>query len=1217
MIFHKLPEGCIGNPDLLGPLLHRIATLILTICTIILSISPSNIGHCAEKRSVPNIVLILTDDQGYGDLSCHGNPVLKTPNLDRLHAEGVRFTEFHVSPTCAPTRCSLLTGRHEFKSGVTHTILERERMSLKATTLAQVLKSAGYTTGVFGKWHLGDEPERWPDKRGFDEMFIHGAGGIGQTYAGSCGDAPGNTYFSPAILHNGKFEKTAGYCTDVFFGQATRWIDSVKGKRPFFAYIPTNAAHMPLQVPKEYEQRYAGKVPAQAAKFFGMIANIDDNVGHLLAKLKQWGIERDTLVIFMTDNGGTAGLRVWNAGLRGGKGTPWQGGTRAASFWRWPGTLQPADVQRLAAHIDVFPTLVELAGAKVPRDVAAKFDGRSLTPLLRNPHAPWADRYLVTHLGRWPKGKARESKYSMCSVRNSRYSLVCTTRDGSKKWELFDLQSDPGQKNDLAAQRPEVVKELEAAYDRWWQEVLPCMENEDAVAPARNPFKELFWKQFGEGRLSSLPGANGSCKASAQTSAQAAPLTLDRLRAERRQMAHRPRRLIFNNDGCDCLYFPKDKPVTAPNLLALRTKDLVGTHVDSIFYCTISSGFSFFTHGTQAGTLLTRSPAEFGIPTDTRNVTQDLIDQGRDCLQVMIDFARKQDKEIFWSMRMNDTHDAAHRPDKPYLLFPPLKAQHPDWLVGNPVQRTPFGRWSSVDYARPEIRDLALRFIEEVCHNYDVDGVELDFFRHLCYFKSVAMGGKASQDDRDKMTDLLRCVRRMTEEAGLGRGRPILVAVRVPDSVEYCRDMGFDLPRWLEEGLVDLLATTCYFQLNPWSYSAALGHKYGVPVYPSLSESRVQGQSRFSRASVECYRGRATNAWLAGMDGMYLFNFFDVSSSRSPVLREIGDPAVLQFKNKLYFATVRDGNPNSCLSDGVRYQTVPILTPGHPLCIKRSSPLKVNVTIGEDLAAARQAGRTPTLKCHAQMPHLRRAEQVVVKFNGRVLSGGKVSAGWLDFPLPADCLQRGDNQVEIALSDQPGPADEWDIVYQGDRLPGAPWHRDPGSPRTEQKLVADGLSIADRGTQNGDYLYWRFPWGADAAEETVVEVRAKAVAGSSYVIVSNGAASERLGLWPDHIDLWANRAIQHRMDAASDFHVYRLTMKGNDLKVFVDGALRLDASGKLRPANNARNELAFGAANSGMEGEACWAYVKARASGQSCTDLVVSVDYPAPAKPRK
>ncbi|MGA2616904.1 MAG: arylsulfatase [Thermoguttaceae bacterium] len=450
----------------------------------------------AEARR-PNIIVVLTDDQGYGDLSCHGNPILKTPNLDRLHGEGVRFADFHVSPTCSPTRCALMTGRHEFRSGVTHTIMERERMSLRVTTLPQILRSAGYTTGIFGKWHLGDEPDRWPDKRGFEEMFIHGCGGIGQTYPGSCGDVPGNSYFNPTILHNGRFEKTNGYCTDVFFGQAVRWIESVKGRRPFFCCITPNAPHAPLRVRTADEQRYAGKVPRNVAKFFGMIANIDDNVGRLLAHLEQWGIDRDTLIIFMNDNGGTGGVEVWNAGMRGEKCTPWEGGTRAASFWRWPGTLQPADVDRLAAHIDILPTLAELAGAKLPADVAAELDGRSLVPLLRRPDAAWPDRLLFTHVGRWDKGKAAASKYRHCRIRDGRYSLVCDTEDGSKRWELYDLKADYGERHNVAAQHPETVARMERAYDQWWQSVLPCMENENVVGPAVNPFKELYWKQFG------------------------------------------------------------------------------------------------------------------------------------------------------------------------------------------------------------------------------------------------------------------------------------------------------------------------------------------------------------------------------------------------------------------------------------------------------------------------------------------------------------------------------------------------------------------------------------------------------------------------------------------------------------------------------------------------------------------------------------------------
>ena len=472
-------------------------TIWVTVAVMIALAASAPAASLAGKR--PNIMVILTDDQGYGDLSAHGHPILRTPNLDRLHHEGVRFSDFHVSPSCSPTRSALMSGRHEFKNGVTHTIFERERMSLQTVTLAQVLKSAGYTTGIFGKWHLGDEDVYQPDRRGFDEDFIHGAGGLGQTYPGSCGDAPGNKYFDPYIKHNGKFEKTRGFCTDVFTTQALKWIESVKGTQPFFCYLAYNAPHAPLSCPPEFAKPYQGKVTPNEAIFFGMIANIDENVGRVLAKLQEWGIEKDTLVVFMNDNGGTAGCKVFNAGMRGEKCTAWEGGTRAASFWRWPGTLQPADVDKLAGHIDVFPTLAELAGVSLDDKLKAQVEGRSLTPLLGNPQADWAGRYFVTHVGRWGGHGAPPQKFGngagQCSIRNRRYSLV----HGKAGWELFDLKEDPGQAKDISAPHPDLVKELSAAFDQWWQEVLPHLENEDAykTAPRVNPFKEQFQKQFG------------------------------------------------------------------------------------------------------------------------------------------------------------------------------------------------------------------------------------------------------------------------------------------------------------------------------------------------------------------------------------------------------------------------------------------------------------------------------------------------------------------------------------------------------------------------------------------------------------------------------------------------------------------------------------------------------------------------------------------------
>ncbi len=453
------------------------------------------LGHVPAADSQPrkpNIVFVLVDDVGYGDFSCLGNPIIQTPNVDRFYGESVRFTDFHVSPTCAPTRAALLTGRHEFRNGVTHTILERERLTLKATTVAQVLKSAGYSTGIFGKWHLGDEDAYQPGQRGFDEVLIHGGGGIGQTYPGSCGDAPGNTYFAPTLLHNGTFVKTQGFCTDIFFSRAIEWMDQeLDAGRPFFAYIPLNAAHAPLSCPPQYERPYAGKVPPNVATFYGMIANLDENFGRMLGKLEEWGIERNTLVIFMTDNGGTVGTKIFNAGMRGQKATPYEGGTRVPSFWRWPaGFSGGADVVALTAHLDFFPTLADVSGATSSPEIQAQVEGRSLLPLLKNPKSAWADRILVTHVGRWERGLVGGAKYTNCSVRDTRFSLVNNT-------ELFDLQTDPSQKTNVLAEHGAEVEKLRTAYDRWWQEIQPGLVNEDAVGPAENPFKERYRKQFG------------------------------------------------------------------------------------------------------------------------------------------------------------------------------------------------------------------------------------------------------------------------------------------------------------------------------------------------------------------------------------------------------------------------------------------------------------------------------------------------------------------------------------------------------------------------------------------------------------------------------------------------------------------------------------------------------------------------------------------------
>ncbi len=467
---------------------YLLAALLLTAIT-----------RAANAPAPPNIIFLLTDDQGYGDLSSHGNPVLQTPHLDRLRSESVRFTNFFVSPTCSPTRAALLTGRHEFRNGVTHTILERERLTLSATTLPQLLKTAGYATGIFGKWHLGDEADYQPGKRGFDEVFIHGGGGIGQTYPGSCGDAPNNTYFDPAILHNNRFVKTTGFCTDVFFRQATDWIETRKSSGPFFCWLATNAPHSPYTAKPEDRARYAGKgLSEDAENFFGMIHNIDENMGQLLAKLDEWNLSKNTLVVAMNDNGSAAGAKVFNAGMKAAKGTPWLGGNRAFSFWRWPGTLRPADCPALTAHVDFLRTIAGIAGANLTPEVEAQAEGRNLWPLLQNPDAAWPDRTLVTHIGRWPQGASPQTgKYRNVSIRDQRFTLVSEKGGPIPTWQLFDVLADPAQSQDLAQAMPAEVQRLESAYETWWTSIQPQLVNESATGPALNPFKEMYWKQYG------------------------------------------------------------------------------------------------------------------------------------------------------------------------------------------------------------------------------------------------------------------------------------------------------------------------------------------------------------------------------------------------------------------------------------------------------------------------------------------------------------------------------------------------------------------------------------------------------------------------------------------------------------------------------------------------------------------------------------------------
>jgi len=430
---------------------------------------PRHVSAAAGAGKRPNVIIILTDDQGYGDFSCHGNPVLKTPNLDRLHDEGVRLADFHVAPMCTPTRGQLMTGLDALRSGACSVCAGRSFIRRGIPTMAEIFAAGGYRTGQFGKWHLGDSYPNLPHQRGFQETVYHLGWGIT-----SMADLWENDYFDGRFRHNGVLKQYKGYCTDVWFSLAMQWIRERRQRgEPFFLYLPTNAPHGPLWVPEKYRQLYEGKGPAA---FFGMIANIDENVGRLEALLKETGLYENTIVILMTDNGGTAGVKTFNAGLRGSKTMYYDGGHRAACFIRWPagGLRKPGDVDALTEIQDLLPTFVDLCGLPAPS--GAKFDGTSLAGLLKGAADSLPDRMLVVQYGQRPV------KWD-CGVMWNKWRLV-------KGQELYDLRTDPGQAKDVAAQNPDILAKMRDHYEKWWAGIEPVLDDFSPVsigADAENP----------------------------------------------------------------------------------------------------------------------------------------------------------------------------------------------------------------------------------------------------------------------------------------------------------------------------------------------------------------------------------------------------------------------------------------------------------------------------------------------------------------------------------------------------------------------------------------------------------------------------------------------------------------------------------------------------------------------------------------------------------
>jgi arylsulfatase A-like enzyme len=454
--------------------MKRISLLVL--------LAAASLAPAADR---PNVLIVITDDQGFGDLGAHGNPVIKTPNLDAFARESVWLRNFYVSPVCSPTRSSLLTGLYNYRTGIVDTSTGRSMMRPDVTTLPQLLAAAGYRTGLFGKWHLGDNYPLRPEDRGFQETLWHHGGGLAQPSDPPQVD-PKSAYFDPVLTRNGKEVKTKGYCTDVFTDAAVEFITRGDPAKPFFAYVAYNAPHSPFQVPERFAAPYkkldltpngfpkigqpwdAKKLNTEEiANAYGMIENIDGNFARLLAVLDERRLAANTLVIFLTDNG-PGGTR-WNAGLRNRKGTVYEGGTRVPCYVRWSQAAKGLrEIDTPLAHIDMTPTLLEACGLKSD----AALDGRSFLRMLTGGPGNWPGRTLFFQ---WHRGDAPD-KYRAFAARGPRYKLVQAAGvQPNMKWdpkfELFDVFADPFETKDLAAEKPEVVAQLKREYEAWFADV--------------------------------------------------------------------------------------------------------------------------------------------------------------------------------------------------------------------------------------------------------------------------------------------------------------------------------------------------------------------------------------------------------------------------------------------------------------------------------------------------------------------------------------------------------------------------------------------------------------------------------------------------------------------------------------------------------------------------------------------------------------------------
>ncbi len=651
----------------------------------------------------------------------------------------------------------------------------------------------------------------------------------------------------------------------------------------------------------------------------------------------------------------------------------------------------------------------------------------------------------------------------------------------------------------------------------------------------------------------------------AMSSIAATALSDQEFEALRTKMLNRQRKVIYNTDGCDALYYPRVRPATREAFKGERLVHTQGTEIDSVFYCPLSSGFLYFCTGTDVGDRLYRNPPH---DPNARNVTRELLEIGTDCIAIAEEYCREQNLEFFISIRVNDTHDSGTE-----FLFPKFKAEHPEVLFGAADKRPPFCNWSAVDFAHPLVRERMAAAMKEFCERYTFDGIEYDFMRHMQLLKSVAWGNHASQEELNLMTDFMKTLRDITEEAGRKRGRPILVAVRVPDSVDYCKAVGIDLENWMDLKLIDIMIGSSYFQLNPWNVSAEMAHRHGVKFYASLDESRISQNLPFaSRNSQQAFSARALAAMAGGCDGVYYFNMEYGGLERNAFVSE----KALGAKDKVYYATERGTGgytPSGYVKGGEKLNNMPKLDPGTPMVLPPNTPYEFSMLIGDKLESADVRARQPQITAmlrtnHPEIPF-------ALRVNGKTYSAAETKDDVIFYHIAAEELKYGMNDFAISYDKALNFEQEsFDSILKGNVLLQGknqfPWRRffQMGELAECEQLAEGACRLCDPVSKEGfaTSFFYPLPVGDNVPVHVKFDMKLEKSSEPDAAVfrIANNKAVEVIQFMEDAIGLkFAKKTIPFK--TADAFHHYDVRLENSKLTLLADGKelFALDVPGSV------------------------------------------------------